>query len=135
MQPSGVLQDSSTVKPIYSGILPMSGSNDKSKLLLGQPEEEKETKNMIEGFLKNQQIYPTSTGGESDFPQTKPFTIEPIPSQPSEPDSKYVINGYEVVNYIGEGSFGKVYLCVDVSTGVRYALKVQDKQRIDEAQI
>ena len=49
-------------------------------------------------------------------------------------ENKFVIHNYEVVNYIGEGSFGKVYLCIDIYTGIRYALKVQNKQQIDNAQ-
>jgi len=50
-----------------------------------------------------------------------------------ERDSRFIIhNKYEIVNYIGKGSYGKVYLVEDIDTGEEYALKVQDKKRIDE---
>lgn len=43
-----------------------------------------------------------------------------------------MIKGYQLINYISEGSFGQVFLCVDVGTGKEYAMKVQDKKMIDE---
>lgn len=36
------------------------------------------------------------------------------------------------MNYIGSGAFGKVFLCRQLSSGKKYAMKVQDKQMIDE---
>ena len=47
-------------------------------------------------------------------------------------DKKKMIKDYELVNFIGEGSFGQVYLCRYVHTGQTYAMKVQDKTMIDQ---
>ena len=57
---------SSAKKPIHSGILPMTGSKNETKMLFNHPKHEEETKNMIEGFFQNHKIY--NPDGESDIP-------------------------------------------------------------------
>lgn len=43
-----------------------------------------------------------------------------------------IIKDYELINYIGSGAFGQVFLCRHLPTGKKYAMKVQDKKMIDE---
>lgn len=41
---------------------------------------------------------------------------------------------YKLTNYIGSGTFGKVFLCEDLVSGRQFAMKVQSKKKIDEQQ-
>ena len=50
-------------------------------------------------------------------------------------DKGYVIDRYEIINYIGSGTFGNVFLCKEVGTDLVYAMKVQNKRKIDRFQI
>jgi hypothetical protein len=50
----------------------------------------------------------------------------------SIPPQSTVIENYRLTNYIGSGTFGKVFLCEDVTTGKYYAMKVQCKKKIDD---
>lgn len=36
---------------------------------------------------------------------------------------EYLINNYKIFEPIGQGSFGKVKLCEDINTGIKYAIK------------
>jgi serine/threonine protein kinase len=46
-----------------------------------------------------------------------------------------IIKNYRFVNYIGSGSFGKVYLAQHIFTHQMVAIKVQDKKLIDQNNI
>ena len=46
-----------------------------------------------------------------------------------------IIKNYKFTNYIGSGSFGKVYLAEHIFTGEEVAIKVQDKKHIDQNNI
>jgi len=54
------------------------------------------------------------------------------PSPPVYDSEQRIIKNYKIINYIGQGSFGKVYLCEHIHSKVQYAMKVQDKQMVDE---
>jgi len=40
------------------------------------------------------------------------------------------VNNYKIKKLLGEGSFGKVNLCEDISTGTLYALKQINKTQL-----
>ena len=60
-------------------------------------------------------------------------TVPEIQNKISTIKSERIIGNYQLLNYIGEGSFGKVYLCKRVGddSGKLFAMKVQDKKKID----
>lgn len=41
---------------------------------------------------------------------------------------EYLINNYKIFEPIGQGSFGKVKLCEDINTGIKYAIKQMNKK-------
>jgi serine/threonine protein kinase len=63
-------------------------------------------------------------------PELPPDDFDSIPERVR--DKNYIFRDYEVINYIGKGSFGKVYLVEHIKTGIEYALKIQEKKMIDE---
>ena len=44
--------------------------------------------------------------------------------------NKILLN-YKLINFIGEGAFGQVFLVKHISSDKQYAMKVQDKTMID----
>lgn len=44
-----------------------------------------------------------------------------------------VINGYKLINFIGQGSFGEVFLVQKLDSGQHFAMKVQDKEKIKQS--
>ena len=60
-------------------------------------------------------------------------TAPEIQNEISTNKKERIIGNYQLLNYIGEGSFGKVYLCKRIGddSGKLFAMKVQDKKKID----
>jgi hypothetical protein len=44
-----------------------------------------------------------------------------------ELENKIIFGKYKVGNKIGEGSFGKIHLCINTITGERFALKFENR--------
>ena len=47
-------------------------------------------------------------------------------------EEQKIIKDYQVVNYIGEGAFGQVFLVKHMLEDKHYAMKVQSKKLIEE---
>lgn len=66
---------------------------------------------------------------QEDTPSDKDNILAQAPGKlVHQPSVTKIIKGYQLINFIGEGSFGQVFLCIDIGTGREYAMKVQDKK-------
>jgi tRNA A-37 threonylcarbamoyl transferase component Bud32 len=59
-----------------------------------------------------------------------PLTTRSVISNISNIGKLYSVNQYKLQKLLGEGSFGKVYMCIDKNTGKRRAIKIFDKKII-----
>ncbi|KAI1127922.1 kinase-like domain-containing protein [Nemania abortiva] len=73
---------------------------------------------------------PLYEGGKNAFLQQQPFARYP-PVAPEDRLGKFLGESLRLVKIIGTGAYGVVYLAVDITTGIQYAVKTLSKFNAD----